>query len=482
MRVFCAGIGTETNTFSPLPTGLDSFRSAGYHPGGQHPAAMSRYAGPLFVARERAPKEGWTVLEGLFANAQPSGLVTRAAYESLRDELLSDLRKSLPVDVVLLGLHGAMVADGYDDCEGDLITRVRAIAGSRAVIGCELNPHAHLSEAMVAQATVLVAYKEYPHTDILARAADLVELCARAYRGEIRPVAAVADTGMVVPIHTSRDPGRSFADRLLAMENHDGVLSLSAIQGFATGDVPDMGTKMLVYTDGDAPAAQALARRLAEELIAAREQLRVRYLDIDEALDAALLPGATPAILADRSDNPGSGASGDSTFILRRMVERGIDGVAVGPLWDPVAAQIAFEAGEGARLALRIGGKISPMSGDPLDVDCRVLALRRAHVMTGPSGEPVPAGDAALVQFGGISCVLVSHRVQAFNVDVFTGLGCDLAGQRVVVVKSAQHFVASFSQISTRVLYVGAPGSATPRYDRLPYRKARMPKWPITGG
>ena len=443
---------------------------------------MSRYAGPMFVARERARTEGWTVLEGLFAQAQPSGLVTRAAYEALRDELLADLERSLPVDVVLLGLHGAMVADGYDDCEGDLITRVRALAGPKAIIGCELDPHAHLSEAMVAQSTVLVAYKEYPHTDIMARAVDLVDLCARSFRGEIRPVAAVADTGMVVPIHTSRDPGRAFVDRLLAMEGQGGVLSLSAIQGFATGDVPDMGTRMLVYTDGDAAAAQALARRLADELVALRERLRVHYLGIDEALDSALLPGATPAILADRSDNPGSGAAGDSTFILHRMVERGTTGAAVGPLWDPIAVQTAFEAGEGARLGLRIGGKISPMSGVPLDVDCQVLALRRGHVMTGQAGEPVPVGDAALVVFGGIACLLVSRRVQAFNVDVFTGLGCDLAAMKLVVVKSAQHFHASFSQLSDRILYVGAPGSATPRYDRLPYHKARMPKWPISGG
>ena len=481
MRVFCAGIGTETNTFSPLPTGLDSFHSAGYYPSGQHPRQMSRYSGPLIVARERGRQEGWTILEGLFAHAQPSGLVTRAAYESLRDELLADLRNAMPVDVVLLGLHGAMVADGYDDCEGDLITRVRAIAGPGAIIGCELDPHAHLSDEMVSQATVLVAYKEYPHTDIMARAVDLVDLCVRTFQGKISPTAAVVDTGMVVPIHTSRNPGRAFVDRLMALEGHDGVLSLSAIQGFATGDVPAMGTKMLVYTDGNAAAAHKLARALADELIDMRDQLRVNYLDIDEALDAALAPGAVPVILADRSDNPGSGAAGDSTFILRRMVERDVSNAAVGPLWDPIAVQTAFEAGENARLLLRIGGKISPMSGDPLDVFCRVLALQRGHVMTGPSEESMSAGDAALVEFKGIQCVLVSKRIQAFNIDIFGGLGCDLASLNMVVVKSAQHFFASFSQLSSRILYVGAPGSATPRYDQLPYLKAILPKWPITG-
>ncbi len=480
MRVFCAGIGTETNTFSPLPTGLAEFRQDGYFPAGQHPAQMTRYAAPLFKARERAQQQGWTVIEGLHAQAQPGGLVTREAYETLRDELLAGLRQALPVDAVLLGMHGAMVADGYDDCEGDLIARVRHLVGPQAFIGCELDPHAHLSENMVATATVLVAYKEYPHTDIEARAADLVDLCARTLKGSIRPCAAVADTHMVVPIHTSRDPGRAFVDRLLAMEGHDKVLSLSAIQGFATGDVADMGTKILVYTDDDPAQAQAIARSLADELVGMRDQLRVHYLSIDEALDAALAQGPWPVVLADRSDNPGSGAAGDSTFILHRLMQRQIDHAALGPLWDPLAVQMAFAAGAGARLPLRIGGKVSPMSGDPLDALVTIQALQPNHVMTGQTGEPVPVGDSALVDLNGIECALISHRNQAFHTDVFTGLGCDLSRKKIIVVKSAQHFYASFSRIAPRVLYVAAPGAASPRYEALTYHKARLPKWPIS--
>ena len=109
---------------------------------------------------------------------------------------------------------------------------------------------------------------------------------------------------------------------------------------------------MLVYTDGDEVAAQALAKQLADELVTLRDRLRVSYLTIDEALDRAVADGPTPAILADRADNPGSGAAGDSTFILRRILERKIADVAIGPIWDPVAVQIAFFAGSGARLVL----------------------------------------------------------------------------------------------------------------------------------
>ncbi|MEI6837518.1 MAG: M81 family metallopeptidase, partial [Alcaligenaceae bacterium] len=176
MRVFFAAIGTETNTFSPLPTSLASFKDRDYYPAGTHPGKPTFLSAPLHILRERCAERGWELSEGMIAAAQPSGITTREAYETLRDELLADLTQAMPVEMVVLGMHGAMVADGYDDCEGDVLERVRAIVGPKIVVGAELDLHAHLSPLMVAQANVLVLYKEYPHTDILARAEELVDL------------------------------------------------------------------------------------------------------------------------------------------------------------------------------------------------------------------------------------------------------------------------------------------------------------------
>lgn len=479
MRIFTAALATETNTFAPVPTGLASFKDREYFAAGQHPDHLTGSAGPLWALREVAAAKGWTVIEGMVASAQPGGTTTRQAYETLREELLADLRAALPVDMALIGLHGAMVADGYDDCEGDLLARVREIVGPDAVVGAELDPHNHLSEAMVRHTDVLVSFKEYPHTDMLPRGRELVALCEAAAQRRIRPVAAVVDCQMVVPFHTTRQPARGLVDRIQAMEGRDGVLSISITHGFSLGDVPDMGTKVLVYCDGDAAQAQTLARQLADEIISLRDQLAVRYLSIDEALDEALAFDGAPVVLADRADNPGSGAPGDSTFILRRMLERGITGASIGPMWDPVAVRTAFEAGEGARLSLRVGGKIGPASGDPLDVDCTVKALRTEHRMTGLGGSPIAVGDAAWVETSGIDIVLISLRRQATGTDVFTDLGCELASRKIVVVKSAQHFHASFSKVAQQVLYVGAPGAATPFLHTLAYRKIQRPKWPL---
>ena len=479
MRVFTGGLATETNTFAPMPTGLGSFRDRGYYPAGKHPNELSFFAAPLWAARQRGKERGWEVIEGMVAAAQPSGTTTRAAYEALRDELLADLRAALPVDMVVLGLHGAMVADGYDDCEGDLLARVRAIVGPKVVVGAELDPHNHLTPAMLAAADLLISFKEYPHTDVLERAWELVDLCAAQVEGRIRPVAAVVDCEMIVTMHTSRQPARGFVDRIQALEGKDGILSISVSHGFAWGDTEHMGTQLLVYADADAAKARALARRLADELIGLREQLRMHYPGIDEALDEALAFAGGPVVLADGADNPGGGASGDSTFILRRMLERGIGNACLGPLWDPVAARIAFEAGPGARLPLRIGGKIGPLSGDPVDANCTVKAVRADMKMTGLAGLPLALGDCALVETGGIEIVLISLRNQAMGTDLFTQLGCDIAAKKIIVVKSSQHFLASFSKVARHVIYVGAPGAVTIDLDTLPYRKIRRPKWPL---
>jgi microcystin degradation protein MlrC len=336
---------------------------------------------------------------------------------------------------------------------------------------------------MVDNADLLIAFKEYPHTDILERALELVDLCQAKADGRIEPVAAVADTGGLVIMHTSRQPARGFVDRIQALEGQDGILSISISHGFPWGDVPDMGTKVLVYSDArqdpGGTRGAALARRLADELSALRHELDVPMPGIDAALDEALAFDGGPVVLADGADNPGGGAPGDATFILQRLLERGIGNAVVGPLWDPVAARIAFEAGAGAILNLRIGGKIGPLSGAPLDLRVTVQAVQPELMMTGLADTPTAMGDSAVVRCQGVDILLCSLRNQAMGSDVFTRIGVDLAAKKLIVVKSSQHFYASFSKLAKKVIYVAAPGAVTVDLRTLPYQKIQRPKWPI---
>jgi microcystin degradation protein MlrC len=478
MRLFVAALGTETNSFSPIPTGLGSFEEYLWFPAGSHPEEPRFFTGPIVAARRRAARDGITVIEGLAAFAAPAGPTTRHAWETLRDRLLEELRAALPVEVVLLSLHGAMVADGYDDCEGDLLARVRALVGPAVVVGAELDPHCHLTAAMLAASDLLVFYKEYPHTDTYERAEELLDLALRAARSAIRPVMAAFDCRMIATIHTTREPARSFVARMRALEGRDGVLSISLCHGFPWADVEDLGVQVLVVADRDRARAQALAAELGREVQALRGKTAAPMLGHEEGLERALATAGAPIVLADTSDNAGGGAPSDATFLLRRLLERGVDDVALGPFWDPVAVGFCRLAGPGARLRLRLGGKIGPISGAPLDLDALVL-----HVAEGArqrfAGGWTQLGDVAAIRVAGVEILLNATRTQAFDPALFTDHGIALAGKKLVVVKSAQHFHAGFAPIAKDVLWLDGPGALTQDFARLPYTKVRRPIWPL---
>lgn len=482
MRIFTAILGTETNTFAPLPTGLDEFERLNFTPDGgpeevRHPFAMA-----VRAARERGLRDGHVVIAGRSAFATPGGTTTRRAYETLRDELLADLRAAMPVDCVILGLHGAMIADGFDDAEGDLLARVRDVVGPDITVGAELDPHGHLTKLKVASADVLVFFKEYPHTDILARAEELVELAIATAQKRIWPKMSVADCAMISMYHTSREPMRGFVRRMQSLEGRDGVLSVSLVHGFPWGDCPELGTKVLVVTDNQPARGDALARELAGEIIGMRGQFLAHYRLPDDAIDHALTQNTgKPVVIADSADNPGGGAAGDATFMLRRLAERGVASAAIGPLWDAGAVALCFAAGEGATIALRIGGKTSAASGDPFDTRVEVLRCVRGAQMTNVFGGEgrSPLGDAVAVRTAdGIEIVLNASRTQALG-DVFTPLGIDWRAKRIVVVKSSQHFYAAYAPSAADVLYVETPGSMTMDWTRLAHAKRPKPLWPL---
>jgi microcystin degradation protein MlrC len=375
-------------------------------------------------------------------------------------------------------MHGAMVADGYDDCEGDLLARVRALVGPKVAVGAELDPHCHLSQAMRDNADVIICFKEYPHTDFLERGAELAELCADTAAGKIRPVMSVFDCRMIGIYHTPREPMRGYVDRLKALEGRDGVLSISVVQTFPWGDVADLGTKLLVITDNKPELGARLAEKLGRELYALRGKTSAEYLTIDAALDRAIALNDHPVVIADSPDNPGGGAPGDATFVLAALLMRGIENVALGPFWDPQAVRFCHDAGRGARLALRIGGKTGPMSGAPLDVAAEIRHLARDA--TQRFGNATwSMGDTATIRTAGIDIVLNSTRTQAFGTDLFTGNGVTLDDKKLIVVKSSQHFHAAFAPLAKAVLHIGGPGAIATDFTALPYRKARRPLWPL---
>ncbi|UPJ47883.1 M81 family metallopeptidase [Bradyrhizobium sp. 200] len=481
MRLFAATIATETNPFSPLPTSLDAFKESVFMRPGEHPQeAPVMCTAPLWVARRRAAAEGFTLIEGSCFAATPAGVTNPRDYEFMRDEILGQLKGALPVDGVLLGLHGAMVAHGYDDVEGDILERVRAIVGPKCVIGVELDPHCHLTVKRLELADVIVLYKEYPHTDTVERAEDLLEIVLKTLRGQVKPVMSLYDCRQIQLYLTTLPRMRAFVDRIKAMEGKDGVLSISICHCFPWADVPELSGRILVVMDKDKAKGDALAIMIGEEFVSMREEIesQYEYLSVDEAIDAAIKSDGAPIVLADTADAAGAGAPSDNTAILRRLIERRIEGAALAAIWDPIAVRLCFDAGEGAEFPLRFGGKIGPVSGAPIDAKVTVIGLKRNCSQDyGPTRGML--GDCAAVRVDGVEVVLVTKRAGTVTPELFRNVGIDPLAKKMLVSKSARSLMVGDASIARKMIYVDSGGLLSVDYRRIPYRRVQRPIWPL---
>lgn len=481
MKIFTAYLAHETNSFSPLPTNLASYEELGIYRPSMGPTAdrtLLKVAAPFY---DEALRRGDEVVVGLCAHAQPSRPTQQADYEHLRDWLLEDLAAARNgLDLVLVTMHGAMMAEACDDCEGDVLARMRALVGSDVPIGVLLDLHCNITPAMLEHATVIKACKEYPHTDFADRARELYDICSRIRRGEVEPTIGFSRVPMFGLFQTAQEPMRTFIDSLLALEQAPGVLSVTLAHGFPWSDFAQAGASVIVVTDRDQRQADQLARRIGREFFDLRESGQVRLASIDEAIDQACAISQGTAVIADMADNPGGGAPSDSTFILAQLLARGVRDAAVAYLWDPVAVDLAFAAGEGSRLPLRIGGKVGPQSGEPLDVDATVVALRRdavqAHIA---DGEPVPLGRTAIVRTRGIDIVLNDIRQQPFTPEGLAACGLDPWAKRLLVVKSTHHFYEGFHRRARCIVYCDAPGTLNSDIRALPFCRITRPIWPL---
>jgi microcystin degradation protein MlrC len=480
MRVFCASLATETNSFSPLRTDFADFAQSFYAPPGHHPETPTLCSAVFPALRRRAVDEGFTLIEGTATWAEPGGIVNNATWDRLREEVLDQLRAALPVDAVVLGLHGAMIAEDCADCEGVLIEAARQIAGPEAKIGVSFDPHSHLSAKRAENADVITVFKEFPHTDFVEAGEACVDLTLRAARGEIAPVISTFDCRMMDVLPTSRQPMRGFVDRMKALEADGTVLSMSLIHGFMAGDSADLGAKTIVITDGNAEFGDRLAREKGLELFTYRGATKPPFLPPAEAIKAvdAAAGKAGPVVLADVWDNPGGGVAGDSTILLQEAMDQGLKGAALGTIWDPMAVRLCFAAGEGATFDLRFGGKTSAHAGAPIDAKVTVTKLVRDAVQSFGTSV-VPLGDAAAVRIGDLDIVLNSNRSQAFSPDLFTNLGIDITRKRVLIVKSTNHFHGAFAPVAAEIHYAAVEGPYPNNPAKTQYTRLTRAIWPI---
>ena len=483
-RAFVAGLVHETNSFSPIPTNMQSFAAETVHGAGAPYQSVDIDTMGYGQFATLCGIHGIEVRAGLYALAAPSAPLLARDHSAFREEILDDLRRAMPVDRVFLFMHGAQIAQGCDDVEGDLVEAVRTVVGPQVPIALELDLHGNLTARMIANATFVVACLEYPHTDYPERTQHVYTLLDRAVRGEVLPVSLAWRIPLLGIFRTTEGPMQSFVEKLRLSQTEPGMLSISAFHGFPLGDTVHTSASLIVTVDhGHVADAKAIGDLLCEAFIdAALNAPKPR--SVDGSFEEALACDRLPVVMADSGDNPGGGCAGDSTWLLQELLQRRVDRSAFGILWDPVAVDFAHRAGAGAHLRLRIGGKVSEMSGPPLDVDVEVMCVRSdvCQARFG-QGEPMdPIGRSAWLRVQGVEVIIASERTQVWEPRCFTEHGINLSALRLVVVKSSTHFVNGFKGVAGHVVFCDSPGSLCLDPKKIPYRYLHRPIYPLDSG
>ena len=491
MRIASGGLQHETNTFAATPTTIEDFvRDSNCGPelsGGEVIFDRFRNTGSIhggYIAGAEAV--GAELLPLLSARAQPSGVVQQQSFETMLNRLLDRLKQVLPVDGLLLDLHGAMVTERCEDAEGAVIEAVRAVVGSGLPIVVTLDLHANITAKMAELADAIIGFDTYPHVDMNERGYEAAELLARIIRGEVTPIQAYRQLPLITmpPMQcTLREPMQSLMQQLHRLEAEPGVMTATVSMGFPFADIRDAGVSVLVTTNNDRALAHRKAEELASWLWELRDQLQPQLTSIEEVIRFVKEhPADGPTIFADGSDNPGGGAPCDGTVALQAIIDAGFQGAVVGVLFDPETAAQAQRAGVGGTIPVRLGGKTDDRHGSPVVGQAYVQALCDGKfVYRGPMFRGVTdhLGLTATLIIGGVEVVVASHRRQCLDAEMLRIAGIEPTRRRLVVVKSAVHFRADFGPLAAHIFDADTPGIHRPDFELFDYQHLRRPIYPL---
>ncbi|HTO56081.1 MAG TPA: M81 family metallopeptidase [Myxococcota bacterium] len=479
MRVALASLQHETNTYCPGRTRLSDFQIA---------------RGPEIAPRAKGTRTalgGWVAgldqigaeLVGLVAaGATPSGVIEGDAYRALCGELEVALARAGRIDAVALALHGAAVAEDVDDVEADWCERIRAHVGADVPLLATFDLHGNVSAAGLASIDLLFPCREYPHVDTFERGVEAARALPALRARVIRPVTHVERLPMLLPPATTRSGPAARVNALCAEQRaRPGVLGCSFFHGFPYADVPLAGASIVASADGDPELARDAARAVASFVWEQREAFRPATLSCVEAVARArALPGG-PIVIHETCDNPGGGAPGDGTHLLRAMLEAGLDRACFGCIADPEAARTAHARGVGTKLALALGGKSDGLHGAPLHVRAEVTALSNGRFSPRAllAGVELDLGPMARLRIGGIDVLVSSRRQQTFDDEVFRSHGIDVRRMKIVGLKSAHHFRAGFEGLASAIVTADGPGLTTQRIEVFPRERTPRPIWPL---
>ncbi|MBT5452291.1 MAG: M81 family metallopeptidase [Gemmatimonadetes bacterium] len=485
MRIAIGCIGHETNTFSPVATGIDNFKQGTYCVGEEIVAEFAATSTIIGGFLERAADLGVEAVPLLWTFATPSGTVQQAAYETLKAYFLARLQEAGRLDGVFLDLHGAMVTQAHEDAEGDLLQAVREQVGDLPIV-VTLDLHANITAAMAEYADVIIGFDTYPHVDCYERGLEGAQIIADMVAGEIRPTMAYRQLPLLTsppPQCSMRPPMSEAIARLHELEARSGVVTATLSMGFPFADIHDAGCSVLVTTDGDQALAEECADEFAQYMWDRREAFRAELVSVQEAIEFARKSEGQPVVLAEGSDNPGGGGPCDGTHILRALIAADFQGAVVAIIADPESVARAIAAGVGEEVELEVGGKSIALHGEPVALCGYVQAVTDGNFQhKGPMarGKRAQMGRTAVVRVGGVEIILTEQRLQPFDAEVLRSVGIEPVDRKLIALKSAVHFRADYTPIAHAILEVDTPGVHSPNLSSYDYKKVRA-VYPLSG-
>ncbi|MBE5784271.1 MAG: M81 family metallopeptidase [Clostridiales bacterium] len=492
MKIIVGKIGHEANTFADGCADFAKWSSNGYHADAallKHFTEVNKLdylSGMISVARAAGAEVIPTVA---LLNAAP--LIAKDAYEYVLGDLLDRIRANCrDVDGICLALHGAGCAEGVDDMEADILQKVREIVGDDMPITITLDLHANMSDDMVRLANGIFPLKQYPHIDRIEAATlamesliAMIEKRKNLYMRLIKmPLLISPATG-----NTMTMPMKSFMEYVKGYVADTGILDASLLHGFPYADRSIAGASILTVSDKCQEEADNAAEELAQSVWNRREELLPHVISAKQGVDLALqdLEGTASGyvVLADSSDNPGGGAPGDNTLLLKELLDRDIPGSIMGYIADGETTALAHAAGVGGRISGMLGGKTSSLSGQPIPFkDAYVCALSDGNVVYNTnvvSGKGC-YGKSARIRIGNVEVVVAEKLTQqTFDNTPFLMVGADIDHYRIVSVKSSNHFRAWFAGRAKSIYVVSTPGVHTADLASLPYKQISRPIYPL---
>jgi microcystin degradation protein MlrC len=335
---------------------------------------------------------------------------------------------------------------------------------------------------MVAATDAIVAYSTNPHLDQRETGLKAAEIMAGTLSGEILPVQAAVHPPMAINIQSQNTAVAPLSELYDEVEEiaHE-ALSASIVLGFPYADVSEMGSSVLVVTDGNQAKARELSARIADRMFRRRHQFEPAFTSPFEAAHNVLSSSRSPVVLLDMGDNVGGGAMGDSTALLHECRMHGIEPV-FACLCDPKAVQEVIEAGPGSRLENFAVGD----PGNPFAADFVVHSLhggRFEETTTRHGGfSTFDQGATVILQTsnGAMTIMLTSQRVPPFSLRQLTAFGVEPTRFRVLIAKGVIAPIAAYAPVAAGgFVHVDTPGPTRADMTRLDYRNRRRPMFPF---